>query len=77
VIDAGRWSELEKLGRSGAIVVIKIDGERAHADDENIYTLVVSGGAYNDEDHFRRDGRDLGQLVDEALGHYPFARSNR
>jgi hypothetical protein len=77
VIDAGRWSELKKLGQSGAVVVIKIDGERALAGDENIYTVAVSGGAYDEEDYYHRDGAELDQLIDEALRQYPSAKSTR
>jgi hypothetical protein len=71
VTDAGRWSELKKLGESGAVVVIKIDGDRARAGDTNIYTVVVSGVAYDKEDHYRRDGAELDPLIDEALRQYP------
>jgi hypothetical protein len=57
---------LDAAGRSGANIVVKIDGDRSTA---SIYTVVVAGPLFG-ESFFRKDGEDLWQLLHEAIDYY-------
>jgi hypothetical protein len=63
-----RIGELEAIAQDGAVIVLKIDGERKG--DANIFTVVLSGGRLKSEDFFRMDGGDLSSLIDSALKFY-------
>jgi hypothetical protein len=60
--------ELEMIARGGAVVVLKIDGERET--DADIFTVMVSGGKLKSGDFFRMDGDSLSSLIDRALKFY-------
>ncbi|HEX2746527.1 MAG TPA: hypothetical protein VHM91_00900 [Verrucomicrobiales bacterium] len=53
-------------GKEGAIVLVKIDGER----DKNKYTVVLTGGRFGRELYFRKNGDDVTQLILEAANDY-------
>ncbi len=40
---------LEKMKGEGAVIVIKLDGQRTPSDDNGSYTLIVSGGLLEEE----------------------------
>lgn len=63
------WKVLEKMADEGAIVVIKIDGERKGPDDNGRYTVVVSGGPLG-ENFFRQDTAVLEDGIAQAIVHY-------
>ena len=63
-----RGRELEALAKDGAIVVLKIDGERKNNHD--IFTVVLSGGRLSPDDFFRMDGSNFSSLIDAALNFY-------
>jgi len=44
----GLWPILDHLRKRGAVVVIKLDGERV-GDEAKPFTVVVSGGPLNDD----------------------------
>ena len=73
-----RFEELIKRAHQyadeGAVVTVKIDGERILAGFPTIYTVVISGGKLSRDDFYRSDGEDLAQLVRGALDHYQSAR---
>lgn len=71
----GQFSMLQALAQEGAVVIVKIDGERMLAGIAEIYTVVVSGGALAHDDYFRADGSDMAELMEKALSHYQSARS--
>lgn len=60
--------ELEAIAREGAVVVLKIDGERGS--DPNIFTVMLSGGKLGSEDFFRMDGDSFPKLIDAAIQFY-------
>jgi hypothetical protein len=53
---------LDRMRKDGAVVVIKLDGERTGSDDNGPYTVVVSGGALGSE--FLRVDK---QVLEDAL----------
>ncbi len=53
---------LERMRRDGAVVVVKLDGERTMLDDTGPYTVVVTGAPLG-SDFLRVDGR----TIEEAL----------
>lgn len=53
---------LDAIGRTGTVVLVKVDGLRV----ENVYSVVVTGGRIG-EDPFRMDGADLRTLLVEAI----------
>lgn len=63
-----RSRELEALAKDGAIVVLKIDGERKNNHD--MFTVVLSGGRLRPDDFFRMDGSNFSSLIDAALNFY-------
>lgn len=62
---AALMAAFETMGRDGATVVIKIDGDR----HEGVYTIVVSGSRLG-EAFFRRDGSDVLSLLRDAIEFY-------
>lgn len=62
----GLLAAIDEVGRSGANVIVKVDGGRAGAD---LYTVVLSGGRLG-EDFFRKDGSDLRSLLSEGLSFF-------
>jgi hypothetical protein len=54
------FRKLEALAREGAVVVLKMDGERLH----NLFTVLISRGQ---DEAFRKDGADVRALLTEAL----------
>lgn len=63
---AERLAALDAIARAGGHVIVKVDGGRAGRD---VYTVVLAGGALGDE-FFRKDGADLGKMLDEALAFF-------
>ena len=56
-------SALDAIARDGGNALVKIDGSR---NDDQAYTVVVSGGRLGDES-FRKDGAELQPLLREAI----------
>lgn len=56
------WSLLEKMRGEGAIVIVKLDGERRAPDDTGPYTVLASGAPLGG-DAIRIDAR----TIEEAL----------
>jgi hypothetical protein len=52
--------KLEALAREGAVVLLKMDGERL----DNLFTVLISRGP---DESFRKDGTDVRALLTEAL----------
>jgi hypothetical protein len=65
-----RLSTLETISQSGAVCVIKIDGERLVQGSRNIYTVIISGGRLGEDDFFRLDGDNLDQLISKGVVYY-------
>lgn len=55
------WPAFEQMAEEGAVIIIKIDGQRGSLDTGK-YTVVINGGQLG-EDFFRLDTEDL----DEGL----------
>jgi uncharacterized Zn finger protein len=64
-----------QYAEEGAVVTVKIDGERILAGIPTIYTVVISGGKLSREDFYRCDGEDIADLVQGALDHYSATRN--
>jgi len=62
--------ELESIAKSGATIVIKMDGSRFSDGDAKLYTLMVSGGGLGADDFFRLDGEGLSDLISAELQYY-------
>lgn len=63
------WKAFEKMRAEGAVVVIKLDGERMQANDNGRYTVVVSGPPLGDN-FFRIDCNVLEEGLAKAIIHY-------
>ena len=63
------WPALEAMAADGAVVVVKIDGERRGEDDTGRYTVLVSGGPLGEE-FFRTDTPILEEGLAQAILHY-------
>lgn len=63
------WSAFETMAKEGAVVLIKIDGERKQPGDNGRYTVLVSGGPLGD-DYFRKDTHTLEEGLSEAILYY-------
>jgi hypothetical protein len=68
MVELHRMDELKRIAQDGAVMVLKIDGERK--DDPDIFTVVLSGGKLRPDDFFRMDGGSLSGLIDRALKFY-------
>ncbi len=63
------WEALEEMANEGAVVVVKIDGQRNGDADNGRYTVVVSGGPLG-EDFFRTDAGVLEEALAKAILYY-------
>jgi hypothetical protein len=63
------WEVLELMATEGAVVVIKIDGERTGSEDNGKYTVIVTGSPLKGEP-FRLDTSDLEVGLGKAILHY-------
>lgn len=63
------WAVFEEMSKEGATVVIKIDGQRTHPEDNGRYTVLVSGGPLG-EDFFRLDTPVLEDGLAKAILFY-------
>lgn len=63
---ASLMAELDEFSKDGAIVLVKIDGERS----KNRFTVMIREGRMGD-DYFRKDGDNLVGLLQEARSAYP------
>ena len=63
------WPILEQMALEGAVVVVKIDGQRTSEDDNGRYTVVVSGGPLED-DFFHTDTATLEEGIAKAILFY-------
>ncbi len=63
------WNAFEKMRAEGAVVVVKLDGERMQANDNGRYTVVVSGPPLGDN-FFRIDCHVLEEGLAKAIVHY-------
>jgi hypothetical protein len=61
------WPALEAMADEGAVVVVKLDGERTGRSGR--YSVVVSGGRLG-EDYFRQDTAVLEDGLARAILHY-------
>lgn len=66
-------TRIHHYANDGAMVLVKIDGQRVLAGNPAIYTVVVSGGKLAKHDFYHRDGVDLVELVQGALDYYQSA----
>lgn len=64
-----------QYANEGAVVTVKIDGERILAGIPTIYTVVISGGKLSRDDFHRCDGQGIAELVQGALDYYQSARN--
>jgi hypothetical protein len=67
---AAEFSALQAIAQEGAVVIVKIDGERIVAGIPEIYTVMVSGGALARDDYYRGDGSHVTELMAKALSYY-------
>ena len=56
-------ADLQQATANGAILVVKVDNERA---DDNVFTVVITGTKFGGR-HFRQDGSDLPAILRSAL----------
>ena len=63
------WPVLERMRGDGAVVVLKLDGQRVGEDDDGPFTVVLSGGGLGD-DYVRVDGRSMPAALGEAVMRY-------
>jgi hypothetical protein len=68
MVEFYRIAELRALAQDGAVVILKIDGERKDCPD--IFTVVLSGGRLCSDDFFRMDGSDISTLIDSVINFY-------
>lgn len=68
------WPLLERMRQEGAVVLLKLDGERS-GPGARPYTTVVSGGALGAE-HVRTDARTVGDALTFAVVSY-FGKADR
>jgi hypothetical protein len=62
------WPLLERMREDGAVVVLKLDGQRT-GDDAEPYTIVISGGPLGD-DYVRSEREWLVDALGEAVVEY-------
>jgi hypothetical protein len=63
------WPLLERMREEGAVVVVKLDGQRTGEDDTGAYTVVISGGPLGD-DYVRAERDDIADALSEAVVEY-------
>lgn len=69
-------AKLEEFNRLGAVLIMKIDGVRILEGNDNIYTVILSGGEISNGDFFRKDGASLNGLLGKAIDFYLENRGN-
>jgi hypothetical protein len=74
-MDLDQLRQLEAVAKAGAVVVLKMDGQRVSEGDAKFYTLMISGGELGPDDFFRLDGQSLSDLIHEGLRYYTSRRS--
>jgi hypothetical protein len=65
----GLWPALEAMVDEGAIIVVKLDGNRAQDELPKRYTVVLSGGRLGEE-FYHKDTSDLEGALCEAVIFY-------
>jgi hypothetical protein len=60
---------LEKIRLDGAVIVLKLDGERIQVEDNGPYTAVISGQMLKGE-YFRIDAYSLEDALDYVIVNY-------
>lgn len=60
------WDVLERIASEGAVVLLKIDGER----NSSRYTAHISGGSLGPEDFFRADCETIEEGIAKVILHY-------
>jgi hypothetical protein len=58
---------MERLGRAGVTIILKVDHERAEPGGD-LWTLVMSGPGLGERGLIRTDGPSLGFCLDYGLG---------
>lgn len=66
--------KIEEIAKEGAVVVLKVDGDRWLSGNSEIYTVVLSGGSLDADSFFRMDGNDINSLLKSALDFYENSR---
>lgn len=69
-IFASKFEELESIAKSGATIVLKMDGTRFSHGDAKLFTLMISGGNLGKDDFLRLDGGSLDDIIGKGLGYY-------
>ena len=64
------WGALERMRDDGAVVLVKLDGERAGEGDNGPYTVAISGGRLEADDFFRIDTFVLEEALAHGIIHY-------
>ncbi len=67
------WPIFELMADEGAVILVKLDGERILKDDNGRYTVVVTGGSLRD-DYFRSDTENIEEGVARAILRYVESR---
>ena len=67
------WPFLERMRELGAVVIIKLDGERTRPGDAGPYTVAVLGGPLAPHS-FRRDDFVLADALARAVLEFPWAK---
>ena len=60
---------LERIREDGAVIVIKLDGERTGPDDTGPYTVIASGKPLGDK-LIRTDARTIEEALCHLIGNY-------
>ena len=63
------WIVFEAMAREGAVVLVKVDGERVGEEDNGKYTVLASGGGLRGE-VVRRDSHDLLDAIEYLVVRY-------
>ena len=63
------FSILEKIKKNGAVVVVKLDGQRTGEEDTGSYTVVISGGVLG-ENFIRIDDESLENALTRSIRAY-------
>ena len=63
------WALLERMKCDGAVVLIKLDGQRTKPDDSGQYTVVVSGPPVG-EKLIRTDAATIEEALCHVIGNY-------
>ena len=63
------WPLLERMREEGAVVLVKLDGERTRPSDAGPYTALASGGPLEDAP-LRTDARAVEEALAYVICHY-------